>query len=53
MAELTIENIQQMLDEERVKLLEEVKEAAKKRKSRMIGDEVTDYNFFKRRESVS
>ena len=54
MGKLSTEEIQQMLIDERNQLLIEVKEKAEQRKKLMVGEsQVNDYNFFKRRNSIT
>ena len=53
MDKLTTDVLQKMLNEEREKLLIEVKEKAEQRKKLMQSEQVSDYNFFKRRNSIS
>lgn len=49
MVEFNEDSLVQMLNEEREKLLKEVQERVEKRKKLMAGDEVKEYNFYKRR----
>ena len=49
MVEVNEDSLIQMLNEEREKLLKEVQELVEKRKKLMAGDEVKEYNFYKRR----
>ena len=52
MGELSKESIEIMLNNEREKLLREVKERVSQKKSMMETEQITDYDFFKRRKSV-